>query len=46
MSSKETAVETAKRNSNYLRGTIDEALHNQDDGFVTSDTQILKFHGF
>ena len=45
MSSKETAVETAKRNSNYLRGTIDEALHNQDDGFVTSDTQILKFHG-
>ena len=39
-------VEIAKKNSNYLRGTIDETLNNPDaECFAESDLQLLKFHG-
>lgn len=41
----ETKVEVAKRQSDYLRGTIDETLASEATHFAHDDTQVLKFHG-
>lgn len=39
--------ERIKSESNYLRGTIAEALHSQVTGaFSEDDQQLIKFHGF
>ena len=39
-------VEVAKKNSNYLRGTINETLKDPAiDSFSSADIQLLKFHG-
>ncbi|MCX7998847.1 MAG: NADPH-dependent assimilatory sulfite reductase hemoprotein subunit, partial [Leptospiraceae bacterium] len=38
-------VEHIKANSNYLRGTILEELHNGTDHFSEENVQVLKFHG-
>jgi len=38
-------VEAAKRNSNYLRGTLAETLASDASHFAEDDAQILKAHG-
>uniref|UniRef100_A0A7C1FF16 NADPH-dependent assimilatory sulfite reductase hemoprotein subunit n=1 Tax=Caldilinea aerophila TaxID=133453 RepID=A0A7C1FF16_9CHLR len=40
-----SGVEVIKENSNYLRGTLAEQLHNDLDHFDESGKQLLKFHG-
>ncbi len=41
-----SAVEIIKENSNYLRGTIVEGLHDRITGAISDDdTQLIKFHG-
>ena len=46
MNKKLSEVEKIKVESNYLRGTIEESLHNPLTGSIaTSDTQLIKFHG-
>ena len=43
---KPSKVETAKINSQFLRGTIDETLKDDSkDCFEENDLQLLKFHG-
>ncbi|MEX0775765.1 MAG: NADPH-dependent assimilatory sulfite reductase hemoprotein subunit [Phycisphaeraceae bacterium] len=42
---KQTKVEEAKKNSHFLRGTIDQALHSDSPGFEQDDQQLLKNHG-
>jgi len=41
----ESKVETAKRNSRHLRGTIAETLASGATHFEHDDIQLLKFHG-
>ncbi len=40
-----SAVEKAKRNSDYLRGTVSEELHNAEDRFSSEASLVLKHHG-
>ncbi len=43
---KKSAVETAKEESRYLRGQVQETLSDgQAEQFETADVQVLKFHG-
>jgi len=42
---KESSVETAKRNSRFLRGTIAQILAGTEESFEHDDMQLLKFHG-
>ncbi len=42
---KESKVETAKRESKHLRGTIAETLASGATHFGHDDIQLLKFHG-
>ena len=42
---KESKVETAKRRSRHLRGTIAETLASGAQSFDQDDTHLLKFHG-
>ncbi len=44
-SNKPSKVETAKQNSNHLRGTIAEVLASDAEKFEHDDVQVLKFHG-
>ena len=41
----ETAVEVAKRASDYLRGTLNDELENSSPKFDGDSEQLLKFHG-
>lgn len=41
----ESKVETAKRHSRHLRGTIAETLNSEATHFSDSDEVLLKFHG-
>ncbi|MGB9623544.1 MAG: NADPH-dependent assimilatory sulfite reductase hemoprotein subunit [Phycisphaerae bacterium] len=45
MEKTESPVEAAKRNSNYLRGTLAETLASDASHFAEDDAQILKAHG-
>ena len=46
MATKVSEVEIIKDKSRYLRGTIEESLHNGITGAVAADdTQLIKFHG-
>ncbi len=42
---KQTKVETAKRDSQHLRGSIDQTLQSGVSHFDHDDGQLLKFHG-
>jgi len=43
--SKESKVESAKREGRHLRGTIVEQLHDGGSHFEGDDVTLLKFHG-
>ena len=43
--SKESKVESAKRQGRHLRGTIAEQLHDGGSHFEGDDVTLLKFHG-
>ncbi len=44
--SKPSPVETIKRESNYLRGTITQELDNDEPAFGKDTEQLVKHHGF